>query len=89
LTETKARVREETVRRYRTARRCGRYVPTVDHGVPPDVPLRNYLYMVELIRGFAEGGDLDRFEPEGRLEQRLGPLEGPFDPLRAIEMVED
>ena len=45
--------RAEVVRRYRTARKHLGYIPTVDHAVPPDIPLRNYLYMVELLKGFA------------------------------------
>lgn len=85
LTRTKAEVRREVVRRYRVAREFVRYIPTVDHGVPPDVPLRNYLYMVELIKGFANGEDLDSYEPSGELEAQLGAIEEMFDPLRAVE----
>jgi len=78
------RVRAEVVRRYRTARRCGGYIPAVDHGVPPDVPLRNFLYMAELIKGFANGEDLDTYEPPGELEAQLGEIEEMFDATRAI-----
>lgn len=84
LTRTKAEVRREVARRYRTAREFGHYIPTVDHGVPPDVSLRNYLYMVELLKGFANGEDLDTYEPPGELERQLGPVEEMFDPLKAI-----
>jgi hypothetical protein len=56
----------------------------VDHGVPPDVPLRNFLYMVELIRGYAQGADLETFEPSCTLEAALGPFERPFDANEAI-----
>lgn len=77
-------VRAEVVRRYRAAREFGTYVPTVDHGVPPDIPLRNFLYMVELIKGFANGEDLETYEPPCLLEQQLGPIEEMFDPLRTI-----
>jgi len=80
----KARVRAEVVRRYRVARRCGGYIPSVDHGVPPDIPLRNFLYMVELIKGFADGEDLDRYEPPCELERQLGPIEEMFDPDKAV-----
>lgn len=79
-----AEVRREVARRYRTAREFVHYIHTVDHGVPPDVPLRNYLYMVELIKGFANGEDLDTYEPPGDLERQLGPIEEMFDPLTAI-----
>jgi uroporphyrinogen-III decarboxylase len=33
----------------------GGYIPTVDHTVPPDVPLENFLYYLELKRQIAEG----------------------------------
>jgi len=38
----------------------GGYIPGVDHGIPPDVPVRNFLYMVELIKYLAEGKDPDK-----------------------------
>ena len=81
---TKERVRAEVVKRYRVARKYGGYIPTVDHGTPPDVPLRNFLYMVELLRGFADGEDLDTYEPPGELEAQLGPIEEMFDHRAAI-----
>jgi uroporphyrinogen decarboxylase len=81
---TKQRVRAEVVKRYRVARKYGGYIPTVDHGTPPDVPLRNFLYMVELLRGFADGEDLDTYEPPGDLEAQLGPIEEMFDHRKAI-----
>ena len=81
---TKEQVRAEVVKRYRVARKYGGYIPTVDHGTPPDVPLRNFLYMVELLRGFADGEDLDAFEPSGELEAQLGPIEEMFDHRQAI-----
>ena len=59
------------------------YIPTVDHGVPPDIPIRNFLYMVELIQGFARGEDLDTYEPPCRYEKELGPIEEMFDPRAA------
>ena len=81
----KARTRAEVCRRYRTAREFGRYLPFFDHGVPPDVTLRNFLYMAELIKGFANGEDLDTYEPPCELEEQLGPIEEMFDPLKAID----
>jgi len=45
----KARVEEEVMGKVRTLIRQGGYIPTVDHRVPPDVPLENYLYCLELI----------------------------------------
>ena len=81
---TKGQTRAEVVRRYRTALERGGYVPCVDHGVPPDVPVRNFLYMVELLRGFANGEPLDSYEPPCELEKQLGPIEEMFDPDQAI-----
>jgi len=80
---TKEQARVEIAKRYRTAREYGGYVPSVDHGVPPDVPVRNFLYLVELLRGFADGEDLDTYEPPCELEKQLGPIEEMFDPLKA------
>lgn len=81
---SRPQLRAEVVRRYRAARKYGGYVPSVDHGVPPDIPLRNFLYMVELLKGFANGEDLDTYEPPCELEKQLGPIEEMFDPLKAI-----
>mgnify|MGYP000944853769 CR=1 FL=1 len=74
----------EVARSYKVAREYGGYIPTVDHGVPPDIPLRTFLYMVELLKGFANGEDLDTYEPPCELEQQLGPIEEMFDPRQAI-----
>jgi len=82
---TKEQARAEVVKRYRTARKYGGYIPTVDHGVPPDIPVRNFLYMVELLKGFADGEDLDTYEPPCVLEKQLGPIEEMFDPLKAVD----
>jgi uroporphyrinogen decarboxylase len=80
----KTRARREVVRRYAAARRFGRYIPAVDHGVPPDVPVRTYLYMVELLKGLARGVDSETHEPPGELEAQLGPIEEMFDPIRTL-----
>lgn len=78
------RARREIVRRFDAARRFGRYIPGVDHGVPPDVPLRTYLYMVELLKGLACGEDPQTYEPSCELEKQLGPIEEMFDPIKAL-----
>lgn len=78
------RARREIALRYRQAWSSGRYLPSVDHGVPPDVPLRNFLYLVELSRGLSNGEDPETYQPPGALEAELGPCEELFDPLRAI-----
>ncbi len=80
----KARARREVVLRWQATMRFGRYVPGVDHGVPPDVPLRTYLYMVELLKGLATGGDPGSYEPPCELERQLGPIEEMFDPIKAL-----
>jgi uroporphyrinogen decarboxylase len=85
---SREQVRAEVVRRYQAARAHGGYIPMVDHGVPPDIPLRNFLYMVELIKGFAEGEDLATFEPSCLLERELAPIEEMFDLQKAIEAAE-
>jgi hypothetical protein len=77
-------LRAEVVKRYDTARRLGGYIPHVDHGVPPDIPLRNFLYFVELSRGFCDGEDLQTYEPKCKLEEELGPIEEMFEPGSAI-----
>jgi uroporphyrinogen decarboxylase len=81
---SREQARAEVACRFRTAHEHGGYIPHVDHGVPPDIPLRNFLYYVELARGFARGEDLDTYEPPCELETHLGPLEEMFDPRRAI-----
>ena len=52
--------------------------------MPPDVPVRNFLHLVELVKGFSRGEDLDTYEPPCELEQELGPIEEMFDPLTAV-----
>ena len=81
---SREQARAEIARRYRTAHRLGGFIPHVDHGVPPDIPLRNFLYFVELAKGFARGEDLEAYEPPGELEQQLGPIEEMFDSRSAI-----
>ena len=67
-----------------SARRHGGYIPTCDHGVPPDIPLRNFLYYIELAKGFCNGEDLARYEPPCVLETQLGPIKEMFDHRSAI-----
>jgi len=81
---SRRRLRAEVARRYKTAKKYGGYIPTVDHAVPPDIPLRNFLYMIELIKGFANGEDIDTYEPACLLGKKLGQIEEIFDPLREI-----
>ena len=70
---SREQLRAEVVKRYNTARRHGGYIP-----------LRNFLYYLELCRGFCDGQDLASFEPSCQLEQQLGPVEEMFEPGSAI-----
>jgi uroporphyrinogen decarboxylase len=58
----------------------GGYLPGFDHGVPPDVPLRAFLYMCELIKALAEGRPVPGPEEPLEIEDRLGPIERMWSP---------
>lgn len=81
---SKQQTRAEVAKRFQTAWKWGGYIPHVDHGVPPDIPVRNFLYYVELARGFARGEDIATYEPPCELEKQLGPIKEMFDPRSAI-----
>ena len=72
---SKEQTYEEVMRKVPWLIEQGGFLPSIDHAVPPDVPLRSYLYMCELIKAIAEGrpvpGPNDRLE----IEERLGPVE--------------
>jgi len=76
----------EVRKRYRAAWDHGGYIPHTDHGVPPDIPLRNFLYYVELGHGLCDGEDIGSYEPPRELEKQLGPIEEMFDPHTAISL---
>jgi len=84
----KARVRAEVMKKIPWLVKQGGFIPGVDHGVPPDIPVRNYLYMVELLKEIACGGDLDVWDAPGLLEKQLGPIEEMWDWRRAMEVIE-
>ena len=75
-----ARVKREVMGKVPWLVAQGRYIPQVDHGVPPDVPLRNFLYLCALIKEIAAGGNVERFEPDTSYEERLGPIEEMWTP---------
>jgi uroporphyrinogen decarboxylase len=52
----------------------GGYIPGCDHGVPPDVPVRNFLYMAELLKALAEGRDPEKANID-RYQHILGPIQ--------------
>lgn len=53
----------------------GGFLPSVDHAVPPDVPLRSYLYMCELIKAIAEGRRVPMPDDHLEIEESLGPIQ--------------
>ena len=79
----KARAKREVMSKVPWLVEQGRYIPMVDHGVPPDVPVRNYLYVAELVKEIACGGNLEAFEPPCELEKHLGPIEEMWSPEKA------
>jgi len=58
----------------------GGYLPGFDHAVPPDVPLRSYLYMCELIKAIAEGRPVPGPHEPLAIEEKLGPIERMWSP---------
>ncbi|MGQ9629542.1 MAG: uroporphyrinogen decarboxylase family protein [bacterium] len=56
LAKDKKAIEEELRRKIVPMLEMGGYIPTVDHTVPPDVPLENFLYYLELKREISEGG---------------------------------
>ncbi|MHB0874731.1 MAG: uroporphyrinogen decarboxylase family protein [Anaerolineae bacterium] len=69
-----ATVKREVMSKVPELLQLGGYVPMVDHGVPPDIPVRNFLYMGELIKAVAEGRDVDRVTID-KYDDILGPVE--------------
>ena len=58
----------------------GGCIPGVDHSVPPDVPLRSYLYMCELIKAVAEDRKVPGPDEPLEIEESLGPIERMWSP---------
>jgi uroporphyrinogen decarboxylase len=56
LAKDKRAIEEELRRKVLPILESGGYIPTVDHTVPPEVPLENFLYYLELKRRIAEKG---------------------------------
>jgi len=50
LARDKAAVEREIMSKVPWLLEQGGYIPTCDHGIPPDVSYENYLYMIELIK---------------------------------------
>ena len=51
----------------------GGLLPSVDHAVPPDVPLRSYLYLCELVRALAEGRPVPPPDATLEIDEKLLP----------------
>ena len=85
----KARVKREVMGKVPWLVEQGGYIPGVDHGVPPDVPVRNFLYMCELIKEIACGGRAELWEPPLDLERQLGPIEQMWTPDQALPVADD
>lgn len=51
----------------------GGFLPAVDHAVPPDVPLRSYLYMAELIKAIVEKKTIPQPEDPLPIQRLWGP----------------
>ncbi|MBI4245299.1 MAG: hypothetical protein HY606_14515 [Planctomycetes bacterium] len=68
-----AHVKQEVMSKVPYLVEQGGYIPGVDHGVPPDVPIRNFLYMAELIKAIAEGRDVDKVNIDP-YKDILGPI---------------
>lgn len=56
LTKDKKAVEDELYGKVPTLLEQGRYIPMVDHAVPPDIPFENYVYYLELKRRLLETG---------------------------------
>jgi hypothetical protein len=56
LSRSRAEVRAEVDRIVPELYAEGGYIPTVDHSVPPDVPLNNYIYFRQLLADLAKRG---------------------------------
>ena len=67
------RVKQEVMSKVPWLIEQGGYIPGVDHGIPPDVPVRNFLYMAELIKALAEGHDIAKVNIDC-YQDILGPI---------------
>jgi len=50
LIEGKEAIRKEVESKVPSLAEEGGYIPSFDHGVPPDVPFENYRYYMELLK---------------------------------------
>ena len=50
LSKEKKKIEEEVMKKIPYLLKGGGYFPMIDHSVPPDVPFKNYMYYLELLR---------------------------------------
>lgn len=55
LTKDKAAIKEEIMSKVPKLISEGGYIPALDHSIPPDVPLENFLYYLQILREVIEG----------------------------------
>ncbi|MEM2703678.1 MAG: uroporphyrinogen decarboxylase family protein, partial [Candidatus Bathyarchaeia archaeon] len=55
LTMSKKDIEKEVYNKILPMMELGGYIPFIDHTIPPDVPLENFLYYLDLKRKIAEG----------------------------------
>lgn len=72
---TRDRVYREVMGKVPELLKDGGYIPGVDHGVPPTVHLRGYLYMIEMLKAIAEKRRVPTPADPLEFEKQLGPLQ--------------
>ena len=83
---TKERVYDEIMNKVPWLIEKKGFLPMFDHGIPPDVPIRPYLYMCELIKAVAEHRNPPEPDSPLEIEESLGPIQRlwssdmPYDP---------
>jgi uroporphyrinogen decarboxylase len=82
---SKERTYEEVMKKIPQLLEQGGCVPGIDHAVPPDVPLRSYLYMCELIKAIAEGRAIPEPNAPLEIEEKLGPIERMWSPEMSLQ----
>ena len=58
LTKDKKAVYQEVIRKVPYLIEKGGYIPHVDHAIPPDIPLENYLYFREIMTALVDGKEI-------------------------------
>lgn len=82
---SKERTYQEVMKKVPWLIEQGGYLPEIDHAVPPDVPLRSYLYMCELIKAIAEGRAVPGPNEPLEIEEQLGPIERMWSPDMSLQ----